>query len=128
MCGIFKFKDSGYGVASNTALLDSVKTNTIIKVKGGAVDFEWDDDKNKSNLKKHGVSFEDAIPVFFDEHSISRMDTRKDYGEERYQIVGMSNIGVLMVAYTERHGTTMRIISARTPSKKEKRSYKQGYF
>lgn len=92
------------------------------------MEFEWDENKNQSNIAKHGVSFPDAIPAFFDERAISRLDNRNDYGEERYQIVGMSNIGVLMVAYTERHGRTMRIISARTPSKKEKQSYENGRF
>lgn len=92
------------------------------------MEFEWDENKNKSNMKKHGVNFEDAVPVFFDEHSISRRDTRRDYEEERFQIVGMSSIGALIVAFTERHGNTMRIISARTPSRKEKLSYERGYF
>jgi len=92
------------------------------------MEFEWDENKNESNKRKHGVSFQDAISAFFDEHSISRVDTRKDYGEERIQILGMSDIGVLIVAFTERYENTIRIISARTPSKRERRCYELGYF
>lgn len=45
--------------------------------------FEWDDTKAKANQRKHGLSFTDAIGVFFDPHRIERTDDRLDYGEER---------------------------------------------
>jgi len=43
------------------------------------MEFEWDEDKNKKNFRKHKVKFEDGIPVFFDEHAVSYEDNRYDY-------------------------------------------------
>lgn len=90
--------------------------------------FEWDEDKNKKNIIKHGVDFEDATRVFYDESSFVVYDDRKDYGEDRFQIIGMAYGTVLLVAYTERHGDTIRIISARRADKNEQTSYIRNRF
>jgi len=89
-------------------------------------DFEWDDNKNAINRGKHKIDFADAIQVFFDERKVSRLDTRHDYGEDRYQVIGMSNERVLFVVYTERHENTIRVISARKANKNEIQAYQRG--
>jgi uncharacterized DUF497 family protein len=67
------------------------------------MDFEWDDAKAKANFRAHGVSFELAETVFKDAFAIDRLDDRKDYGEQRFIIIGMADGQVLLfVAYTER--------------------------
>jgi len=85
-------------------------------------EFEWDDDKARSNFQKHGVQFEDARTVFRDPFAIELLDERADYGEERYILIGMSENGVLVVIYTER-GPRNRIISARRAEPNERRHY-----
>ncbi len=84
--------------------------------------FEWDENKNKSNLKKHGVDFNQAKEVFNDKDKIEITDTRKDYGEERTKIIGKAMDLLLSVIYTIR-GVAVRIISARAASKKERMDY-----
>jgi uncharacterized DUF497 family protein len=74
-------------------------------------DFEWDDAKAAHNYAKHGVSFELARKVFEDPFAIERLDDRQDYGEERYNIIGMVDGRLLFVAYSLR-GDTIRIVSA----------------
>jgi uncharacterized protein len=85
--------------------------------------FEWDENKNESNLKKHGIDFNDAITIFDDDERLEAADQRNEYGEERIQVIGQAKPGVLFVVYTWRHGNTRRMISARTASKKEKHLY-----
>ncbi len=86
--------------------------------------FEWDENKNKKNIDKHGIDFNDALTIFDDDDRIEAIDDRNDYGEERLQVIGEAKPGVLMVAYTWRHSnTTRRLISARTASKNERAMY-----
>jgi len=86
--------------------------------------FEWDENKNGKNLKKHGIDFNDALTIFDDEQRIEALDDRNEYGEERYQVIGEAKPGILMAVYTWRkNNTSRRIISARTASKKEKQLY-----
>lgn len=86
--------------------------------------FEWDDNKNNRNIKKHGIDFNDAITIFDDDNRLEAVDDRDDYGEERIQVIGEAKPGMLMVAYTWRHNeTSRRMISARTASKKERALY-----
>jgi len=86
--------------------------------------FEWDENKNKKNIDKHGIDFNDAITIFDDENRIEAIDDRNNYGEERLQVIGEAKPGVLMVAYTWRHNTTTRrLISARTASRNERAMY-----
>ena len=87
------------------------------------MEFEWDVRKAAVNLRKHGVSFEEAATVFGDFLSTTARDPDHSSGEERYIVVGLSNLGrVLMVAHAEQ-GERIRIISARVLTPKEKRAY-----
>ena len=76
--------------------------------------FEWDEQKNKANKKKHGISFEMAIRVFLDKKRIEKLDREHStLEEERINIIGrVSGILILFVVATDRNGKT-RIISAR---------------
>ena len=86
--------------------------------------FEWDSEKAKSNLRKHGVDFADAVGVFHDPLALSRPDEAE--GEERFLALGMDFLGrVLTVIYTLR-GDDVRIISARAATRAERRSYETG--
>ncbi|MBN1420306.1 MAG: BrnT family toxin [Planctomycetes bacterium] len=85
-------------------------------------ELQWDPDKARANLSKHGVSFRAAAGVFEDTRRIEWLNTREDYGEERFVTVGIVNAEVLFVAYAAR-GDAIRIISARRASKKEKEEY-----
>ena len=90
---------------------------------------EWDEVKGRSNLAKHGVSFETAQLVFDDPHHLSIRDRDVD-GEERWQTLGLvGEVVLLLVAHTwsERDGEEMvRIISARKATARERRRYEQG--
>lgn len=83
--------------------------------------FVWDDDKNKGNIKKHGVSFEEAKTIFFNEQLEIFYDPDHSQSEDRYIAVGISQKGrILLVVHCENHqGTDIRIISARKTTKKE---------
>ncbi len=91
------------------------------------MDFEWDAEKARKNLEKHGVRFEIAEAVFLDPNHITVIDDRFDYGEERLVTVGQTYDGVLVVVTTEREeGRITRIISARKATKQERKSYNDG--
>ena len=85
-------------------------------------DFEWDDAKAAQNYAKHGVTFEAACDVFKDPFAIEEIDDRRDYGEERWTIIGAARGRVLFVAYTMRDDSA-RIISARAAEPYEEREY-----
>jgi uncharacterized DUF497 family protein len=83
--------------------------------------FEWDDEKAKLNLRKHGVDFEEAKTVFEDPSALVLPDELHSEDEERWIILGLSIVArVLLVVHTER-AERLRIISARqaTPSERE---------
>ena len=84
--------------------------------------FEWDENKNISNLIKHSVDFHQAVEVFSDENKIETLDNRSDYGEQRVKVVGKSMDLILSVICTVRDAT-YRIISARSASRKERIDY-----
>ena len=89
---------------------------------------EWNENKNRANQKKHGVSFELAQGVFEDTLALSRHD-RIEGDEERWHTVGMVEGVVLIVAHTfSGHGDeeVIRIISARKATKHEQRFYEEG--
>jgi len=91
--------------------------------------FEWDENKNIKNLKKHGIDFSDAITIFDDDDRVEVYDNRNAYGEERIQVIGEAKPGVLMAVYTWRKSnTSRRMISARTASKKERVLYQSMKF
>jgi len=88
--------------------------------------FEWDKQKAKSNLSKHGISFEEAQTVFDDPLYVDFYDPDHSEDEDRYIIVGeSSNSRVLLVSYTER-GDKIRLISARQVTKQELIAYQEG--
>ena len=86
------------------------------------LDFEWDPAKAAENVRKHGVSFEQAALAFRDLFSVEWIDTREGYGEERVILLGTSQGQILAVVYTER-GERIRIISARRATKDEQDRY-----
>ena len=87
--------------------------------------FEWGPEKAEANLKKHGVSFQEAASVLGDALSITYPDPDHSIGEHRFITVGTSQSGiVLLVAHTDRRGN-IRIISARKTTRKERRHYEE---
>ena len=87
--------------------------------------FEWDNDKAEINLRKHGVSFEEACTVFDDAFVITQMDNRKDYGEIRKYTIGTSAKGrVLVVVWTQRR-KRYRLISAYIPEPNQRKGYEK---
>ncbi len=85
------------------------------------MEYEWDPKKAKTNLVKHSVAFADAVSVFSDDSAITIKDEYP--GEERFVTMGVDGLGrVLVVAYTWR-GETIRIISARKATERERRLY-----
>ena len=89
------------------------------------IEFEWDKNKAKSNLKKHGVSFEEAQSVFYDDLAVQFFD-EGDPNEERFILLGTSNLTrVLVVVHCERdEGGVLRIISARKATRAEMQYYR----
>lgn len=92
------------------------------------MDFEWNDEKARLNLKKHRVAFEDAVRAFFDPWAITIQDRFED-GEERWQTIGLvDGVRLLLVAHTIRDDNgreLIRIISARRAEPHERRRYDQ---
>ena len=90
--------------------------------------FEWDKAKAKSNERKHGIRFEDAMLVFADPYALAAQDRMED-GELRWQTLGLAGgIVVLLVAHTVRNegeDEIIRIISARKASRRERIRYGQ---
>ena len=85
--------------------------------------FEWDREKADSNLRKHGVSFEEAVTVFYDALATTLSDPEHSVGELRLVTFGYSSHDrLLVVAHSER-GSRIRIISAREATAHEKRRY-----
>ena len=90
-----------------------------------ALEFEWDPRKPERNLKDHGVSFDEATTVFRDTLSITIADPDHSDSEDRFVDIGMSHRGqLLVVSYTERKDR-VRIISARPPTRAERKSYEE---
>ena len=82
---------------------------------------EWDENKNRQNIKKHGISFQTAALVFADEERIEYLDRLHSQDEERYVVLGCVQ-GVLYVVYTMRDEYA-RLISARMATAYERRIY-----
>ncbi|MBK9670656.1 MAG: BrnT family toxin [Thermomonas sp.] len=91
------------------------------------IKFEWDPAKAASNLKKHGVSFEEAQTVFYDEFAVQFYDEPHSAEEDRFLMLGMSSgAHLLLVCHCERDGgDIIRIISARKATKQESAHYEQ---
>ena len=87
--------------------------------------FEWDENKNTINKKKHGVSFEEAETAFYDTDALGIADPEHSQEEERFILLGFSAMArMLMVCHCIRgEGETIRIISARKATAKETAQY-----
>jgi len=94
-------------------------------VRVAALRFAWDPKKARQNVEKHGVSFEDAETVFYDEHALQIDDPDESVGEERFLLLGMSGtLRILAVCHCVRGGgDEIRIISARKAVKAEEAQY-----
>ena len=90
--------------------------------------FEWDEDKNRSNFKKHGVWFEEAQTIWVDSESVEFFDPEHSSTEDRFIRIGHSTRGrLLLVVFCERiEEPTIRIISARKATTQEMRAYEKG--
>ena len=87
--------------------------------------FEWDAEKAKANLTKHGVSFAEAVTVFGDPLSMNMPDPDHSEGEHRFIVLGLSDrYRLLVVSYTDRPPRT-RIISARLATRHERKQYEE---
>jgi uncharacterized DUF497 family protein len=90
-----------------------------------ALAFEWDTNKAKGNLAKHGVSFEESSTVFGDPRSLTIPDPVHSQAEQRFITIGSSHRGKLLVVVHTERGDNIRIISARPASRRERQSYEE---
>jgi uncharacterized DUF497 family protein len=87
------------------------------------MELEWDDDKNQKNKYKHGFDFHDA-PEIFAGYYLERLDTRGDYGEDRWIVLGLIHGTIAVLVYTER-GKKLRPISLRKATPMEQITYEK---
>lgn len=86
--------------------------------------FEWDENKNRINIRKHGIDFADVVDIF--KHPVLiLLDGREEYGEERWIALGWIKAMMGVVVYVERVDDVIRIISARKATKNEERRYEK---
>lgn len=86
--------------------------------------FEWDEEKEEENIRKHGISFDKAALVFEDEFRIEKYDVDHSNYEDRYDIIGMvDEIIFVVVTYRDEEDDLVRIISAREATNEERREY-----
>lgn len=86
------------------------------------MEFEWDEAKAATNLRKHGVDFADAIRLFADVGASHVIDLSMDYGEDRFRATGLIGDQVLVVVYVEREDR-IRLISARKATRGEEKHH-----
>ncbi|AAF83343.1 BrnT family toxin [Xylella fastidiosa subsp. multiplex] len=87
------------------------------------MELEWDTDKAALNLQKHGVSFEDAALIFYDQGRIETYDERENYSEDRWATIGRAYSALLYAVYTVRDERIIRLISARKANASERKQY-----
>ena len=101
----------------------------IVGTRSCRLQFTWDERKNRTNQRKHGISFETAVLVFDDPYHVSTQD-RAVEGELRWQTIGMAKgVQILIVAHTisaAEDEETVRIVSARKATPQERSIYAQG--
>ncbi len=90
------------------------------------MEFEWDEAKNRSNLRKHGLDFA-WLEVMFRGFLLVRPDTRDDYGEERWIGIGMIQGRCAFAAFAEPAPDTVRIISLRKATHEERKEYEKAF-
>ena len=89
------------------------------------MNFEWDEAKAIANLRKHGVTFNEASTVFNDPFYVVFADPDHSEDEERFIIVGVSTSGILLVVSFSQRRKNIRLISARLATRTERKSYEQ---
>jgi len=87
--------------------------------------FEWDPHKARTNLAKHGFTFEEAATIFSDSASLTIPDPEHSLAEERYVTIGKAFAGKLLVVVHTDRGDNIRIISARVASRRERKFYEK---
>ena len=89
--------------------------------------FEWDEKKNQINRQKHGISFEEAETVFYDDEALLKYDDEDSEDEDRFVLLGMSKLEkILIVCHCYRAGDQVkRIISARRATNRERIQYEE---
>lgn len=91
------------------------------------MEYDWDQEKAQTNLKKHGISFQEAASVFGDPLALTFNDPDHSIGERRLLTFGVTKMGKLViVSHTERYNSVLRIISARPMNKYERKTYENG--
>ena len=85
--------------------------------------FEWDENKAKINFQRHGISFEEAELAFNDDNAVDGLDESHSKNETRFNLIGLTERGLIFVVYTEREENIIRIISARKATKFEEEIY-----
>ncbi len=86
--------------------------------------FVWDRRKNQVNIDKHGLDFADAVRVF-ENPLLVNLDDRQDYGEERWIGIGLLDMRVVVIVFTELESDLIRIISFRKATSDERKKYEQ---
>ena len=99
----------------------------MYSVRHGGYQFSWDKAKNRANIRKHGVSFEEAATAFDDAHSLGSYDPIHSENEDRFYLVGMSSrLRLLLICHCYREDeSTIRIISARKANGQETQGYER---
>ncbi len=87
------------------------------------MEFEWDENKEEINIRKHGVNFSEAREAFYDENAIDDYDEFHSDEEQRFALIGLSPKRLLFVSYTVRQNTVIRLISARKANQNQERFY-----
>ena len=87
--------------------------------------FSWDPRKAAENQRKHGVTFEEASTVFSDPLSVTIHDPEHSVEEPRFVIIGASHIDSLLVVVHSEEGDSIRVISVRRATRRERRTYEQ---
>ena len=96
----------------------------IYIVNMNEIHFTWDSKKAKLNQRKHGVSFEEAQTVFYDDNALEYFDPDHSQAEDRFIMLGLSSkLRMLIVCYCVRSGDFIRIILARKATAKEAKNY-----
>ncbi len=96
------------------------KTKAYIKRK--SMQFEWNEIKNATNIKKHKIDFAD-VPIVFKGATLIDYDDRYDHGEDRWTGIGLLHNLVVVVVFTEPRKNIIRIISARKANRNEQEKY-----
>ncbi len=87
---------------------------------------EWDKRKNQANIEKHGLDFADAHKIF-ESPMLVNIDDRKDYSEDRWVGIGLMDMRVVVIVFTEPKENTIRVISFRKATSAERKRYEQAY-